>query len=74
LSSPKPFATRIDLDSGLMSSYERHSVRHGSDMAGYFHADPPVDDLLIYEYFERDVPAFENRPEPGRLAPPRVNC
>ena len=36
-----------------MSSYERHSVRHCSDMAGYFRADPVGDDHLIYEYFER---------------------
>ena len=57
MSNPKPFATRIDLDSGLMSTYERHSVRHGSDMAGYYHSIPDGDDPLIYEYFEREVPA-----------------
>jgi hypothetical protein len=32
-----------------MSSYERHSLRHRSDMAGYFRADPKGDDHLIYE-------------------------
>jgi glucose-6-phosphate isomerase len=56
LSNPKPFATRIDLDTGLMSAYERHVLRHSGDMPGYYHADPPADDLLIYEYFEREVP------------------
>jgi glucose-6-phosphate isomerase len=42
-----------------MSSYERHSVRRCSDMAGYFEADSDGDDHLIYEYFEREVPAEE---------------
>jgi glucose-6-phosphate isomerase len=40
-----------------MSSYERHSVRRGSDMAGYYQSVPEGDDPLIYEYFEREVPA-----------------
>jgi glucose-6-phosphate isomerase len=61
LSNPRPFATRIDLDSGLMSTYERHSVRRSSDMAGYFDSDPEGDDHLIYEYFEREVPAEEGQ-------------
>jgi hypothetical protein len=61
LSNPKPFATRIDLDSGLMSAFERHSVRHCSDLAGYFHAEPEGDDQLVYEYFEREVPAEEGQ-------------
>ena len=71
MSSPKPFANRIDLDSGRISSYERHSVRHRSDMAGYFRADPVGDDHLIYEYFERS--AVEDRPELAGFVPPRVN-
>jgi glucose-6-phosphate isomerase len=57
----KPFATEIDLHSGLMSRYERHSVRRGSDMPGYFRSDPDGDDPLIYEYFERDVPAEQGQ-------------
>jgi glucose-6-phosphate isomerase len=61
VSSPRPFATQIDLDSGLMSAYEHHAVRRSGDMAGYFHTDPQVDDLLIYEYFEREVPAEQGQ-------------
>jgi glucose-6-phosphate isomerase len=62
VSNPKPFATRIDLRSGLMSGYERHTLRRLSDMPGYFHASPADEDPLIYEYFERDVP-----PEDGQI-------
>jgi glucose-6-phosphate isomerase len=52
----RPFSTDIDLTTGKMSVYERHTTRHASDMSGYFHIDLD-DDPLIYEYYERDVPA-----------------
>jgi len=44
-----------------MSAFERHSVRHRSDLTGYFHAEPEGDDQLVYEYFEREVPAEEGQ-------------
>jgi glucose-6-phosphate isomerase len=53
----KPFITDINLTTGHMSTYERHTIRHASDMVGYYHTDPSDESLLIYEYFERDVPA-----------------
>jgi glucose-6-phosphate isomerase len=55
----KPFETQIDLHTGAMSPYERRVTRHASDMAGYFHVDleDGGDDPLIYEYFERGIPA-----------------
>jgi glucose-6-phosphate isomerase len=61
VSSPRPFTTQIDLHSGLMSTYECHSTRRLSDMRGYFHVEPEDFDPLVYEYFERDVPADEGQ-------------
>lgn len=53
----RPFSTDVNLTTGEMSVYERHITRHASDMSGYFHIDLDDDDPLIYEYYERDVPA-----------------
>jgi glucose-6-phosphate isomerase len=62
VSNLMPFETHIDLITGHMSACERHFTRRVSDMAGYFEAN--LDDLagdgsdpLIYEYYEREVPA-----------------
>jgi glucose-6-phosphate isomerase len=54
----RPFATRLHLGTGQMSPYERYFSRRASDMKGYYRVDPDGSaDPIIYECFEREVPA-----------------